>query len=278
MTGDLCFNNGSHSIRMLEGTKLRFTGSDPGGNQRTFIDIKNELSSGVEGDEDGYRMRLYHLSDPTNPYHAANKKYVDESIAAIPDVDLDGYATEQYVDDAISNVPSDYLPLSGGELNGELRFKRGSKASHQFIINPNSSTSDTNIVGLNNGQIRLRTSHTDDENDRQGSHLVLDPNGGTPETKIYNVVTPTNETMAANKKYVDEAIAAIPAPTGGVPVGSIMIWMNSDAPDGWFKLQGGNFDTSTYPQLHAYLQNTSGYTSGKLPNWGGHYPENTAII
>ena len=82
MTGDLCFNDGSHSIRMLEGTKLRFTGSDSGGNQRTFIDIKNELSSGVEGDEDGYRMRLYHLSDPDNPYHAANKAYVDRWVTA----------------------------------------------------------------------------------------------------------------------------------------------------------------------------------------------------
>ena len=51
-----------------------------------------------------------------------------------------------------------------------------------------------------------------------------------------------------------------------------MIWMNSSAPDGWFKLQGGSFDTSTYPQLHAYLQNTSGYTSGTLPSWRGHYP------
>ena len=50
MTGDLSFEE-DPSIRMLEGTKLRFTGSDPGGNQRTFIDIKNELSSGIEGDE-----------------------------------------------------------------------------------------------------------------------------------------------------------------------------------------------------------------------------------
>ena len=51
-----------------------------------------------------------------------------------------------------------------------------------------------------------------------------------------------------------------------------MIWMNSTAPDGWFKLQGGSFDINTYPQLHAYLQGTSGYTSGRLPSWGGYYP------
>ena len=226
MTGDLSFDGGSHSIRMLDGTKLRFTGSDPGGNQRTFIDIKNELSSGTEGAEDGYRMRLYHLSDPDNPYHAANKKYVDESIAAIPDVDLDGYATEQYVDDAISNlnVSGDYLPLAGGELTGELRFKEGNKTDHQFIINPNSSTADTNIYGLNNGQIRFRSSHTANENDRQGSHIVLDPNGGTPQTKIYHVVTPTREDHAANKEYVDNTVTAISAG----PASLCWEWRNHD--------------------------------------------------
>ena len=92
---------------------------------------------------------------------------------------------------------------------------------------------------------------------------------------LYNVANPSgsgHEKWAANKEYVDAQIAAIPAPTGGVPVGSIMIWMNSDAPDGWFKLQGGTFDVTTYPQLHAYLQGTSGYSSGRLPSWGGYYP------
>ena len=57
-----------------------------------------------------------------------------------------------------------------------------------------------------------------------------------------------------------------------MPVGCIMIWMNSSAPDGWFKLQGGTFDINQYPQLHAYLQSTAGYSSGRLPSWGGHYP------
>ena len=71
--------------------------------------------------------------------------------------------------------------------------------------------------------------------------------------------------------HVDDKVAAIPAPSG-VPVGCIMIWMNSQPPAGWLKLQGGSFDVNEYPELHAYLQGTSGYTSGKLPNWAGYYP------
>ena len=259
MTGDLSFDGGSHSIRMLDGTKLRFTGSDPGGNQRTFIDIKNELSSGTEGAEDGYRMRLYHLSDPTNPYHASNKKYVDESIAAIPSVNLDGYATEQYVDDAISNInlTGDYLPLSGGELTGDLKFREGSNANHQFIINPNSSTADTNISSLNNGQIRIRTSSTADENGRIGSHLVLDPNGGAPETKIYNVVSPTSGHMAANKDYVDNAVNS----AGAGPASLCWEWRNHDTLSDPGEEKAAWYSSSSFFRLN--LKTANGVFLGK---------------
>ena len=156
--------NGSDTLTQwtaYNGTSIKITArdGDPGGG-RTFIDIKNANSSGVDGDDDGYRMKLYHVADPEGDLHAANRRYVDNAVG--------GLATED---------------------------------------------------------------------------------------------------------YVDEQIAAIPEPTGAdVPVGSIMIWMNSSAPTGWFKLQGGTFDVNANPLLHAYLQNTEGYTSGRLPNWSGHYP------
>ena len=143
MTGTLEFDGGDRAIDVLNGHRLRLKAKDASGSGRTFIDIQASSSSGAEGTDAGYRLRLYHVADPSDSYHAANKKYVDEQVASVG---------------------------------------------------------------------------------------------------------------------------------GGVPVGSIMMWMNSTVPDGWFKLQGGNFDTSTYPQLHAYLQGTNGYTSGKLPNWAGHYP------
>ena len=111
-------------------------------------------------------MNLYHVAYPQNGEHAANMQYVDDKIAAIPEPDLSGYATEEYVDDQI---------------------------------------------------------------------------------------------------------AAIPAPSG-VPVGCIMIWMNSTAPDGWLKLHGATFDVTEYPELHSYLEGTNGYVSGRLPDWSGHYP------
>jgi len=174
-------------------------------------------------------------------------------------------ASKEYVDAQDQLLDDKKLNLAGGTLTNSLTFKRGNKSSAQFGIEPNSGTSDTNIYVFNDGQMRLRSSHTDSIDDRVGSHIVLDPNGGTPETKIYNVVTPTNDTMAANKAYVD-------AQGGGVPAGCIMIWMNTDPPAGWLKLKGESFDIGVYPLLHAYLQQSEGYTSGKLPDWRGHYP------
>ena len=56
--------------------------------------------------------------------------------------------------------------------------------------------------------MRLRTSHTNNEGDHVGSHIILDPNSGSPQTKIYNVITPTNDGMAASKAYVDARIKA----------------------------------------------------------------------
>jgi hypothetical protein len=93
--------------------------------------------------------------------------------------------------------------------------------------------------------MRLRSSHTSSINDRVGSHIVLDPNGGVPETKIYNVVTPTNDTMAANKAYVDAQVGS-----GGGAGGMILdLWTykgtksnGNDLNDGEFgskKLAGG---------------------------------------
>ena len=156
-----------------------------------------------------------------------------------------------------------YLTKTGGVMSGPLNFKKGDKETNQFKISPNGGEDyATNIYSFY-GQMRFRTSHTNNEGDHVGSHIVLSSNGGSPETKIYHVVE-SGETGAVPKSYVDGK--------AGVPVGSIMIWMNSAAPDGWFKLQGSNFDITKYPQLHAYLQNTSGYTSGVLPSWSGHYP------
>ena len=122
--------------------------------------------------------------------------------------DLDErYATKEYVDTAVEDIDisGEYLPLSGGTLTDMLKFNKGDKAADQFKIIPNSADFHTNIYTTGNGQIRFRTSHTDLHTDNVGSHIVLDPNDGVPETKIYNVIQ-TNNSGAVPKSYVDDLI------------------------------------------------------------------------
>ena len=106
-------------------------------------------------------------------------------------------ASKEYVD-------NNFLPLAGGELTGPLRLKKGDEKTHpQWKITPNGGTDyATNIYNLE-GQMRLRTSHTGEEGDHDGSHIVLDPDvagdGANQTTKIYKVPIPHRDDMAARE-------------------------------------------------------------------------------
>ena len=273
--GNLWVSNDDWTIHVFDGfTWIALTNSGlvGGGDSGTYVtaselaatvDTLNFNTNEVQGNLNVAVLAL----DQTHLRITPQAQLLGPLLLSDDDITADKQAvTKEYVTDT-------FLPLSGGRLTGTLQFRRGNKTSDQFKISPNSSDTDyaTNIYGMNNGQVRLRTSHTNNEGDHVGSHIVMDPKDGSPETRIYHVVTPTSGNMAANKDYVDSEISSLPTPAS-VPVGCIMVWMNSAAPSGWFKLQGGDFDINTYPQLHAYLQNTGSYTTGKLPNWGGYFP------
>ena len=212
----------------------------------------------IEPSVSGKTIEIKGVADPVDNRDAVNLQYLNGQ----------PFVTETDVQNAI-DTENVHLRLSGGTLTSSIGFKRGSKDNVQLKITPNDGDNyATNISSLYGGQLRFRTSAAA-ESQNVGSHIILDPNNGDPQTKIYKVVTPTANDHAANKQYVDEKVASS---GGGVPVGSIMIWLSSTPPDGWFKLQGNTFDINTYPQLHAYLQGTSGYSSGRLPNWSGYYP------
>ena len=92
--------------------------------------------------------RLYNiaLAEDSNTGWAASVQYVQNyvgtQIDAIPDVDLDGYATEDYVDNAIGNIDlSAYLPLAGGTMTGKLILDRPGNGDG-FTINGQDSAGD----------------------------------------------------------------------------------------------------------------------------------------
>ena len=158
-------------------------------------------------------------------------------------------ANKGYVDD----VAAEYLPLAGGNLTGNV------ETTGTFTI-------DHGTGGPKERKFLIK-GETADGIDGDLFYSYKNDDGSLDAVNYKGKMTV--DTNIVTKKYVDDKVASS---GGGVPVGSIMIWMNSTAPDGWFKLQGGSFSTTTYPLLHAYLQSTEGYTNGRLPNWSGHYP------
>ena len=150
-----------------------------------------------------------------------------------------------------------YLIKTGDTMEAPLNFQRGTKDSVQFKISPNSGDDfATNIYSFY-GQMRFRTTHTNDEGDHVGSHIVLSSNGGSPETKIYNVVE-VGESGAVPKSYVDAK--------AGVPVGSIMIWMNSAVPDGVLGVFGCDVKITTL-QLKPTIRYSGVQPNHNRPNW-----------
>jgi hypothetical protein len=147
-------------------------------NSKIHIAVKNEPD--VDGNDNPETI-INWVRDPVQPHQAVNKAYVDNNA-----------------------LTGDFLPITGGTLDGTLSFQRGSKDTPQFKITPNKDDNyATNIYSLNNSQMRLRTSSGTDESPYE-THIILDANNGSAETKIYKVTTPTKDDMAANKQYVDD--------------------------------------------------------------------------
>ena len=68
------------AINIENGNRFRLKAKDTDGDGRTFVDIQTTDHDGPEAQDAGYRIRIYHLADPTSAYHAANMKYVDDAI------------------------------------------------------------------------------------------------------------------------------------------------------------------------------------------------------
>jgi hypothetical protein len=103
------------------------------------------------------------------------------------------------------------LSKTGGVITGELHFDRGEGGGNMMIY-PNVGTNDSAIYALNNSAIRFRTvsGDTSDSGERK-THISIskDPDTLAPVTNIYHLASPTAYNHAANKQYVDDAVAGV---------------------------------------------------------------------
>ena len=137
------FYNASENISqwtVYNGTQLKVTArdGDPGGG-RTYIDIKTADSTGAEGEDTGYRMKLYHVADPTGDFQAANKRYVDEAVKVndkpFGKIKAPGYPFKYA--DGESNVPAECFQWygSGSVSNYRLRISATNAAGLLWLQN-----------------------------------------------------------------------------------------------------------------------------------------------
>ena len=147
ITGDLRFkgNDGTDGLSIFSGTQgnnqvvtlnngiTRFRSSS---NNSNTTGLNTHLTFGrtVEGTP---QTNIYHVQYPEQPNWAANKQYVDDQVA---DVDLSGY-----------------LPLTGGELSGDLDLDGG----HLYV----SQGDNTNFVVETSGFCRTNDIFRSDRGD-----------------------------------------------------------------------------------------------------------------
>lgn len=122
--------------------------------------------------------RIQNVGNPTADGDAANKLYVDTVESSL----------QAQIDE--NNPEGNYLPLSGGILTGDVNF------------NNHNIWNLRNITGHSDNNLNISSANTVVLN--QGEGLISAAN-----KKIENVATPVSNTDAANKQYVDNAVAGV---------------------------------------------------------------------
>lgn len=142
-----------------------------GGGQLIVNNVMSGISYSDDGDQTGQvavtsaGTSITGLVSPVNDNDAANKQYVDN---AISDIDL-----------------SNYLPLSGGTMTGNVGFGTG------LSINPPANPTTFNGIEV------------------KGSVMFNDGLLYMNNKRVVSVAIPSADTDAANKKYVDDKVATI---------------------------------------------------------------------
>jgi hypothetical protein len=136
-------------------------------------------------------------SAPTIDTHAASKKYVDDAIAA-------------------GGASGDYLPLAGGTLTGMLGFTGSGTQPLRFGSEPAGNYNLTMLASEGGMQWQFNSDPL----------FLWNKTSLTAQKPLMLSAAPTSDLGAANKKYVDDKVAAgggtsgLPT-TGGTMTGTI---------------------------------------------------------
>lgn len=196
INGDLTQNskNGNNPVTLnITGGSVSGGGSDSSGFifDTSAIQLKADKIS-VRKSSSNTPVAIENIAIPTTDYQAANKKYVDDSIAGVGQTE-------------------NYLPLDGGTMNANAAINFDDSDSSSTL------TSKVNSGGLNSKVVLGSMNYEVDLNPYQllfkegGSDAIdIDSRNGInmSQKPIMNLPTPTSDAQPATKKYVDDAISS----------------------------------------------------------------------
>lgn len=170
-------------------------------------DFKADGSIPATGNFNMANHKITNVTAPTETTDAANKAYVDNADIAV-------------INNISSQVSKGFLPLTGGTLTGNLKVAADSAS---VTVEGNSGAGMV-VTGATNGGIPTGELIVQDSNQSNSSYirltasatgneiacdsrLVINANEvGVSNQRITDVATPTANTDAANKAYVDSKV------------------------------------------------------------------------
>ena len=169
---------------------------------------------------DYYRLRGPNVAgDGTSTFQV-----IDEGVQKLYNVATPDKTNEAWVANVefVNDTVSDYLPLTGGTIQGQMYFDVNADGVHNIGIAPRDADDTSVIYSMNGGICRLRSL----AGNNIGSIDVRTHFGwgrnedGDPETVLYHLKDPTDDLHAVNKKFVEDNFLAL---TGGDMTGQLNI-------------------------------------------------------
>lgn len=268
----------------LDHPLLRIGGKDTDGQEILALDIKANGST-------IWALAPFVAGDPNliDRYSEEEKVVIKELFDGLHDKQL---ITKFYVDRSIEfYTEGRFFDLESNEniITGNTQFKKTlvvqaaqsdfDTASNALTIWGGTKPIDSNEPGAENTKINFKITVGGNVESAYATQISMAnaaakfKNLETSSVTLKSAITSaTPSTRAVTKKYVDDRFNHVLNSNYYVPVGSIMLWVGSRTPAGWFFLSGGSFNSTTYKDLHQYLRDyVSGYRTGVLPNWDDRF-------
>jgi hypothetical protein len=190
-----------------KGAYLTYSDTETGTNSTgNAVDKPVVTLYGVLGDE---ATIIRNVAAPSGNSDAANKEYVDTTITRV--LTDDRYTTEQDLDYYLNY----YLPKSGGTLTGDINLNNNDITgaySISSLVNTATYASTTSLSLVDeydNGSNISPLDYEDDGDGNEAAVLIFEGSTGDQATILRNIATPNEGYDAANKKYVDDAVANV---------------------------------------------------------------------